>query len=88
MQSNLALKFAPAVSDERRIDVSIDGDETTIQLSTWAEGLGWCGQKTLSLDESMLEDLHRMIAAARVRIKEHRNEDTVESKVLAFPTAL
>ena len=88
MQSNLAVKFAPAVSDERRLDVSVNGSEATIQLSTWAEGLGWCGQKTMSLDETMLEELHRMVSAARVRIKAQRRPDRLEnadSKVLNFP---
>lgn len=88
MQSNLAIKFIPAVSDERRLDVSVSGDEATIKLSTWAEGLGWCGQKTMSLDEAMLDDLHRMIAAARVRLKEQKCESVSSSSsdnVLAFP---
>lgn len=88
MQSKLAIKFIPAVSDERRLDVSVNGEEATIKLSTWAEGLGWCGQKTMSLDEAMLDELHRMIAAARVRLREQRCEPVSPSStdnVLAFP---
>lgn len=89
MQSNLAAKFAPAVANERRIDVSVNGSEATIQLSTWAEGIGWCGQKTMSFDETMLEDLHRMVSAARVRIKAGRSDaESINGKVLDFPTVV
>jgi hypothetical protein len=64
MQSNLAVKFAPIVSDEKKLEVSLNDTEAIIKLSTWAEDLGWCGQKTLTLDAEMLEDLHRVLQRA------------------------
>jgi hypothetical protein len=88
MQNSTALKFLPVFSDEKRVEVNIVDGQTVIKLSTWEEGLGWCGQKTMSLDAEMLDELHRVIAAARVRLHNANAEDEgqrVPSKVLDFP---
>lgn len=88
MQSNLATKFLPIVSDEKKLEVSLVDDQAIIKLSTWTEDLGWCGQKTLSLDAEMLDDLHRVIAAARYKLNSRKNasdEATAPSNVLEFP---
>lgn len=90
MQSNAAVKFAPVVSDEKKVEVSLQGDQAVIRLSTWTEDLGWLAQKTMSLDAEMLDDLHRVITAARVRLGSRKTENQTEiatpSKVLQFPT--
>jgi hypothetical protein len=89
MQSNTAIKFLPIFSDEKKVDVSLQDDQAVIRLSTWTEDLGWCGQKTLSLDADMLDDLHRVITAARLKLNRQRNEtdDAVsDTKVLQFPS--
>ncbi len=83
-----ATKFAPAEAGEKRIDLSIDGDLTSIKLSSWVDGLGWCGEKTLSIEPEMLDVLHKMIGAARVRIRSQKELDgNVEAarRVLDFP---
>lgn len=88
MQSNVAVKFLPVVSDEKKVEVALDGDQAVIKLSTWAEDLGWQCQKTMSLDGAMLDDLHRVITAARVRLNNQKTEgeeDGATSKVLQFP---
>ena len=88
MQSNTAVKFAPAVTDERRLDLAVENDEAVIKLSDWVEGLGWSTQKTMRLDLEMLDEMHRLIAAARTRLRSSRAEtgDGVEtSNVLQFP---
>lgn len=88
MQSNLATKFSPIFSDEKKIEVSLIDDQAVIKLSTWTEDLGWCGQKTLTLDAAMLDDLHRVIASARYKInaKKSRNSEAADSSnVLSFP---
>jgi hypothetical protein len=88
MQQNTALKFLPVFSDEKRVEVSVVDDQAVIKLSTWEEDLGWCGQKTMSLDTEMLDELHRVIAAARVRLHSRDTEDRGEksaSRVLQFP---
>lgn len=89
MQSNLAVKFLPVISDEKKVEVALRDDQAVIKLSTWTEDLGWLTQKTMSLDAEMLDDLHRVITAARVRLnnqKAETQEETVSSKVLKFPS--
>lgn len=88
MQSNTAVKFLPIFSDEKKVEVSLQEDQAVIKLSTWTDDLGWCGQKTMSLDAEMLDELHRVIAAARIRLKREQSETQTEadvSKVLEFP---
>ena len=89
MQSNTAFKFAPVISEEKKVDVSLQEDQTVIKLSTWTDDLGWSAQKTMSLDAEMLDELHRVITAARLRIKREKDdsgEEIIPSKVLEFPT--
>ena len=91
MQSNLAVKFTPVVTDEKKVEVSLQGDQAVIKLATWTEDLGWLTQKTMSLDAEMLDDLHRVISAARVRLNNQKAEIEEEasaapSKVLQFPS--
>ena len=89
MQSNTAVKFLPIYTDEKKVEVTLEQDQAVIKLSTWVEDLGWCGQKTMSLDAEMLDDLHKVIASARYRLNKQKNaenENAEESKVLAFPS--
>ncbi len=95
MQSNLATKFLPIVSDEKKVEVSLTDNQAIIKLSTWTEDLGWCGQKTLSLDAETLEDLQGVISAARIKLKQQKAERITENqeenksaKVLQFPKFL
>lgn len=87
MQSNTAVKFLPIYNDEKKVEVSLEQDQAVIKLSTWVEDLGWCAQKTMSLDAEMLDDLHRVIASARYRLnnKNDEPENQESAKVLAFP---
>jgi hypothetical protein len=89
MQSNTAIKFLPIFSDEKKVEVSLQDGQAVIRLSTWTDDLGWCGQKTLSLDAEMLDDLHRVITAARLKLNRQRAESEGEvndTKVLQFPS--
>lgn len=89
MKNNLAAKFLPIVSDEKKIEVSLTEDQAIIKLSTWIEDLGWCSQKTLTVDADMLDDLHRVIASARYKLKGRksgRKEINLPPKVLEFPS--
>lgn len=88
MNSSGAYKLIPAVTDDKKVDVSIENGEAVVRLSDWVEGLGWSTQKTMRLNEEMLDDLHRMLSAARLRMKRANIEngtDAVASKVLEFP---
>jgi hypothetical protein len=90
MQSNTATKFLPIVSDDKKVDVTLSDDQAVIRLSTWTDDLGWCGQKTLSLDVDMLDDLHRVITAARLKLNrqkaETRGDEKTGASVLQFPS--
>jgi hypothetical protein len=90
MQTNTAVKFLPIFSDEKKVEVSLENSQAIIKLSTWTEDLGWCGQKTMSLDAEMLDDLQRVISAARLKLHRQKaeNQDTTElspAKILQFP---
>ena len=64
-------------------------DQAVIRLSTWTDDLGWCGQKTMSLDADMLDDLHRVITAARLKLNREKAESTgdiKDSRILQFPS--
>jgi hypothetical protein len=88
MQSNTAVKFAPVFSDEKRVDLAIEAGEAVLQLSTWTEGLGWCTQKTMRLDAELLDEVHRVITAVRLKMKRTSADSGVEhesARVLEFP---
>ncbi len=86
MNAKNTAKLLPIISDEEKLEVSLEGDKAIIKLSSWTEDLGWCGQKTLRVDLDMLDDLHRAIAAARARVNRQKDpEIPVSNKVLAFP---
>ena len=81
-----ALKFTPVESGEKRVELSFEGDLTVLKLSSWVEGLGWCGEKTMHIEADMLDEMHRMIGAARVRLRQQRSDaNVITSKVLNFP---
>jgi hypothetical protein len=90
MQSNTATKFLPIVCDDKKVDVTLSDDQAVIRLSTWTEDLGWCGQKTISLDVDMLDDLHRVITAARLKLNRQKaetgGEESTGSSILQFPS--
>lgn len=85
MQNSTAVKFAPVHTDEKKIDLSLMGGEAVIQLSTWqGDDLGWCGQKTMRLDAAMIDELHRVLTAAKRKM--HRDGEVPSSgTVLEFP---
>ncbi len=88
MSTNLATKLLPVISDEKKLEVYLDNDQAIIKLSTWTDDLGWCCQKTLSLDAEMLDDLHRVIASARYKLKSQNPEVSAaqtSANVLKFP---
>jgi hypothetical protein len=80
--------------EDRKIEVSIESEGATeqqvvLRYSTWTDGLGWCGQKTIRLDAELLDDLQRALTVARHRIKRQRAErgDPLETgKVIQLPT--
>ena len=83
-----AVNFAPATADDKRIDLSFEGSTTSIKISSWVDGLGWCGEKTLTVEPEMLDVLHKLIGAARIKLRHQREIEGgtgADSKVLDFP---
>lgn len=64
--------------EDEKVEVLLEEDKgverVVLRYSTWVEGLGWCGQKTIRLDGAHLDDLHRALAVARQRINRKRAE--------------
>lgn len=88
MQNNLATNFLPIISEDKKIEVSLENDKAVIKLSNWVESLGWCGQKTLTVDAEMLDDLHHAITSARYKLnqlKADSDESGVKSNIISFP---
>ena len=84
MSSSTLRKFAPSVSDDRKLEVSVKDGVTVVRLLSWVDGLGWSCQKTLDLDQSLLDELHRSLSAARRRVREsHQGENN--GNVIDFP---
>lgn len=90
MQTNSAKQFLPSISNDKKIEVSLENDEAVLKLSTWTEDLGWCCQKTMRLEAEMLDDLHRAITAARYRINQQKVDKSEFSvaKILEFPAVV
>jgi hypothetical protein len=88
MNSAKLQKFQPIVSGEKKLSLSVEGDSVTLSLDTWEEGLGWCTQKTLNFDSDVLEELHGLISAARIRAARNRSEDSgdILGKLISFPS--
>ena len=95
MKLNTAIKFSPIITDEKKVEVSLQDDQAVIKLSIWTENLGWCGQKTLSLVAQMLDELQSVISAARIKLKQQNaernlenSEENISTTVLQFPRFL
>lgn len=89
--SNRSIELVPAVHGERSVGLIIQDDEAIIQLSNWVDGLGWCVEKTMRVDRELLDSMHNQIAAARIRLRERRNERAgtlaAAARVLDFPAS-
>lgn len=91
--NNATVQSHPLPCEERKIEVAVepcgDTDAVVLRYSTWTDGLGWCDQKTIRIDSSELEELHRALLVARHRIRRKRAEacELYESaKVIQLPT--
>ena len=79
--------------DDKRVEVSLESNEGTervvLRYLTWTEGLGWCSQKTISLDGDQLDDLHRALTVARHRLhlqRAERGQRAEPAQVIQLPT--
>lgn len=83
LNNEIAVERPLTKSEDKKVEVCVDGDAAVIRLSTYADGIGWFVQKTISLDAQMLDALTSELAAARGRIV--RESDAILSaSVLEF----
>ena len=57
-----------------KVEVSIDGDQAVIRMSTYADGIGWFVQKTITVEADMLDAMSEQFAIARGKIKREGDE--------------
>lgn len=66
------IKVLQSPRDDQKVEVALETaggiERVVLRYSTWTEGLGWCGQKTIRLDVDQLDDLHRALTVARHRM--------------------
>jgi hypothetical protein len=95
MQSNhnVTLQVLNSPCEDERIEVVLEDQagvaRVVLRHSTWTEGLGWCGQKTIRLDSDQLDDLHRSLTVARHRLNRQRadaGQFKEPAQVIQLPT--
>lgn len=76
MTSNqqIAIQRTTEVEGSKKVEVSIDGDRAVIRMSTYADGIGWFVQKTITVDADMLDAMSEQLTAARGEIKREGDE--------------
>lgn len=74
-----AVQILDSPHEDEKVEVLLEGgdqaERVVLRYSTWVEGLGWCSQKTISLDSRHLDDLHRALTVARHRVNRKRAEN-------------
>ena len=91
--SNAAGHPLEAAGTQQKVEVTYEqhegGECVALRYLTWAEGLGWCCQKTIRVGGDQLDELHRAITVARHRHKRQRaeaGEPAAPAQVIQFPS--
>ena len=78
---------------QQKVEVSFEQQEggacVALRYLTLTDGLGWCCQKTIRVDEGQLDELHRAITVARHRARRQRaeaGETTTPAHVIQLPS--
>lgn len=78
----IAIERFIAVTEDKKVEISVEADQAVIRMSTYADGIGWFVQKTMTIDADMLDVLADQFAAARGKIKRESDDillaDTIE----------
>jgi hypothetical protein len=88
-----AARNSDAAREDRKVEVIYeqhDGAEVVaLRYMTWTDGLGWCCQKTIRVEESQLDELHRALTAARHRARRKAADvgtPQTPAQVIQFPS--
>ena len=79
----IATERSTAASGEKKVEVSIDGDTAVIRMSSYADGIGWFVQKTITVDADMLDVIADQFSAARGNIRRDGDE-ILSADILEF----
>lgn len=59
--------------EDKKVEVAYEQHEgaevVALRYMTWTDGLGWCCQKTIRVEENQLDELHRALTVARHRAR-------------------
>jgi hypothetical protein len=96
MQSggNTAAGLSPErAGKQQKVEVSFEQQDggacVALRYLTWTDGLGWCCQKTIRVEDEQLDELHRAITVARHRMRRQRAESgeaTTPAQVIQLPS--
>jgi len=57
------------ITEDPRVEVTVDGDQAIIRMMTYADGIGWFVQKTIRINAEILDSLADQFSIAREKIK-------------------
>jgi hypothetical protein len=90
-----AVRLVETPSDDEKIEVFIESEgvdeKLVLRYSTWTDGLGWCGQKTIEVAPHQIDDLQRAFTVARHRLARRRadnGDQSLPATVIRFPSLL
>ena len=91
---NTAAVLSPeSAGKQQKVEVTFEQQEggacVALRYLTWTDGLGWCCQKTIRVEEGQLDELHRAITVARHRARRQRAENgepTTPAQVIQLPS--
>jgi len=70
----IGTKRSAADTEEKKVEVSIDGENAVIRMFSYAGGIGWFVQKTITVDADMLDALSDQFMSARGKIRRDGDE--------------
>jgi hypothetical protein len=70
-------------SEQKKVEVSVDGDIAVIRMSSYAEGIGWFVQKTINVDADLLDALTDQLSMLRGKIV-RENDEILSAEILEF----
>jgi len=88
-----AARTPDAPREDKQVEVAYeqhDGAEVVaLRYMTWTDGLGWCCQKTIRVEEHQLDELHRALTVARHRARRKAADagaTQTPAQVIQFPS--
>ncbi|MDI1241901.1 MAG: hypothetical protein PSX80_08280 [bacterium] len=72
-----------AALEDKKVEVSIEGDKAVIRMSGYADGIGWFVQKTITVDADMLDVLADQFVAANGKLR-REGDDILSADLLDF----